>query len=59
LVRTRPKDPIVQWYTQVAGRRGKKVAITALSRKMAGILYAMWRDQQPYNPQKATKELQA
>lgn len=57
LVRTRPNDPIVQWFNEVAGRRGKKIAITALSRKMAGILYAMWRDEQPYNPPKAVKAL--
>jgi transposase len=53
MVRSRPNDPLVLWFQAVAGRRGKKIAISALSRKMAGILYAMWRDQQPYNPQKA------
>lgn len=56
MTRCRPNDPIVQWFKQVAGRRGKKVAITALSRKMAGILYAMWRDQRSYNPSKAVQE---
>ena len=56
MTRCRPNDPIVQWFKQVAGRRGKKVAITALSRKMAGILYAMWRDQKSYNPSKAVQE---
>jgi transposase len=50
MVRTRANDPLVQWFMQVAGRRGRKVAITALSRKMAGILYAMWRDKKHYNP---------
>lgn len=55
MVRTRPKDPMVQWFQQVADRRGKKVAITALCRKMAGILYAMWRDGQSYNPHKAVQ----
>jgi transposase len=57
MVRARPNDPLVQWFQGVAGRRGKKIAICALARKMAGILYAMWRDQQPYNPQNATKAL--
>jgi transposase len=56
MVRCRPNDPIVWWFQQVAGRRGKKVAITALSRKMAGILYAMWREQKSYNPAKAVQE---
>jgi transposase len=59
MVRTRPTDPLVLWFHAVAGRRGRKIAISALSRKMAGILYAMWRDGQPYNPQKAAKELTA
>lgn len=57
MVRTRPSDPLVLWFEQVAKRRGKKVAISALSRKMAGILYAMWRDNKPYEPTKAAKEL--
>lgn len=57
MVRCRPNDPIVMWFQQVAGRRGKKIAVIALARKMAGILYAMWRDQKPYNPGFAAKPL--
>ncbi len=33
-----------QWALRIAGRRGKRVAVVALARKLAGILYAMWRD---------------
>lgn len=57
MVRTRPQDPMVLWFQAVSLRRGKKIAIIALARKMAGVLYAMWRDGQPYNPQKAAKAL--
>jgi transposase len=57
MVRTRPNDPLVLWFQRIAGRRGKKIAIVALARKMAGILYAMWRDKQPYDPRKAAKAL--
>lgn len=57
MARTRPDDPLVKWFQAVADRRGKKIAIIALARKMAAILYAMWRDQTPYNPQKAAKAL--
>ena len=32
----------------MALRRGTKVAIVALARKLAGILYAMWRDGSSY-----------
>ena len=57
MTRTRPDDPLVKWFQAIADRRGKKIAITALARKMAGILYAMWRDQTSYNPQKAARAL--
>jgi transposase len=48
--RTRPHDAMVRWAQQVAMRRGKNVAIAALARKMAGILYALWRDRAHYDP---------
>lgn len=49
-VRTRPNDPAAIWTVEVKNRRGKKVAIVALARKMAGMLFAMWRDATNYNP---------
>ena len=54
-LRTRPQDPMVIWATTIASRRGKPIAVTALARKMAGILYAMWRDGTPYDPSKGAK----
>jgi transposase len=38
------------WVHQLAQRRGRRIAIVALARRLAGILYAMWRDQQSYRP---------
>ncbi len=32
------------WALEVEKRRGKSVAIVALARKLAGILFALWRD---------------
>lgn len=32
------------WALQIAQRRGKRIATVALARRVAGILYAMWRD---------------
>jgi transposase len=32
------------WAAGVATRRGKRVAMVALARRLAGVLYAMWRD---------------
>jgi transposase len=33
-----------RWTQAIAVRRGQRIAIVALARKLAGILYAMWRD---------------
>jgi transposase len=32
------------WAAGIAARRGSRVAVVALARKLAGILFAMWRD---------------
>ncbi|HEV7373079.1 MAG TPA: IS110 family transposase, partial [Pyrinomonadaceae bacterium] len=32
------------WAAKIMARRGSRVAVVALARKLAGILYAMWRD---------------
>jgi transposase len=49
---TRPFDPMVRWCHEVEKRRGKRVAIVALARKLAGILYAIWRDEALYDPRR-------
>lgn len=36
------------WANQVAARRGKRIAVVALARRLSGILYAMWRDGNEY-----------
>jgi transposase len=41
--------PIVLWSLEVEKRRGKQVAVMALARRLAGVMYAMWRDGTPYN----------
>src|SRR5689334_1302144 len=48
--RWRRSDPMVAWSIQVEQRRGKGIAVIALARKMAGILYAIWRDGSTYDP---------
>jgi transposase len=47
-MRSRPEDPMVQWAREVAKRRGRQVAVVALSRRLAGILYAILRDGSQY-----------
>jgi transposase len=44
LRRFRPADPITQWAAEVERRRGKQIATVAVARKLAGVLYALWRD---------------
>ena len=45
----RSKDAAAQrlraWAQRIAHRRGKSVAIVALARRLAGILFALWRDE--------------
>jgi len=43
-------DPLRQWADRIAKARGKKIAAIALARKLAGVLWAMWRDGTAYDP---------
>jgi transposase len=54
VLRTRPSDPMAIWATQVAGRRGKAIAAVALARKLAGVLFALWRDGSTYSSKGTT-----
>jgi transposase len=38
------------WAAKIMARRGSRVAVVALARKLAGILYAMWRDANSFTP---------
>jgi transposase len=42
-------DPIHQWSHDIARRRGKRIAVVAVARKLAGLLWAMWRDGTVYD----------
>ena len=37
--------PLYAWVEQVAARRGRRIAVIALARRVSRILYAIWRDQ--------------
>jgi transposase len=49
-LRSAPTHPMSRWAMQVADRRGKRIAVVALARKLAGILFALWRDGAAYSP---------
>jgi len=36
------------WAQRIAHRRGRSVAVVALARRLAGVLFAMWRDETPF-----------
>jgi transposase len=48
--RTPATAALHDWAMRIAGRRGRKIAAVALARKLAGILYAMWRDGTGFEP---------
>jgi transposase len=50
--RLRADDPLKRWGEAVAQRRGKRIAVVAVARRLVGILWAMWRDGSVYNPTK-------
>jgi transposase len=37
------------WALPIIARRGTRIAVVALARRLAGILFAMWRDGVPYD----------
>jgi transposase len=43
-------DPLKVWADALALRRGKRIAVIALARRLAGVLWAMWRDGTVYDP---------
>jgi transposase len=46
----RMKQPMTKWAHQIAERRGRNIAAVALARKLAGIMFAIWRDGTRYRP---------
>ena len=43
------------WAMGIAARRGKKIAVVALARRLAGLLYAMLRDSTIYDPRAVSR----
>lgn len=56
--RTKTPHPMVAWSLAIEKRRGKNVAVIALARKMAGILFALWRDGTEYSAEFSTPPTQ-
>lgn len=41
------------WADRIAARRGRRIAVVALARRLAGLLFAMMRDKTAYQPNKS------
>jgi transposase len=50
--RTAESAGLRMWAQRIEVRRGKRVATVALARRLAGILFAMWRDGTSFEPRK-------
>jgi len=55
LWRTRPNEPMVTWARAIADKRGKRIAIVALARKLATVMWAMWKHGSTYDPQRTSR----
>ena len=49
-----PNDPMVVWARRIAERRGVRIAIIALARKLATVMWAMWKHGADYDPSRAS-----
>lgn len=53
--RSTPDAPMILWAKAIADKRGKRIAIVALARKLATVMWAMWRTNEPYHPERAAR----
>lgn len=42
--RSRASGPLRAWVERLAARRGRRIAVVALARRLSRIVYALWRD---------------
>lgn len=56
ILRSKGDDPLKAWALQVAARRGKRVAVVALARRLVGVLWALWRDGTDYDARELARE---
>ena len=45
-------DRLARWGAELAARRGNRIAVVAIARRLVGVLWAMWRDDRVYDPQR-------
>jgi len=55
--RMAPDTSLGRTMARLVATRGKKVAATAIARRLAGILFALWRDGRDYSPWHSVRQL--
>jgi transposase len=55
ILRRNIPDPLHQWARSIAKRRGTRIAVVAVARRLACILWAIWRDDTVYEPEQVGK----
>ena len=50
-------EPMSQWALRIAERRNRLIAVTALARKLIGVLWAMWIHGTDYDLEKTALTL--
>lgn len=53
MLRHKPNEPMVIWARKLAERRNRFIAVTALARKLAGVLWAIWTHGTTYQSNRA------
>ncbi|GAC1614823.1 MAG: IS110 family transposase [Gemmatimonadaceae bacterium] len=56
LWRARPDEPMVVWARAIADKRGKRIAIVALARKLATVMWSMWKHGSSYDPLRTSRQ---
>lgn len=51
-LRSRKASALGEWTRQLATRKHKFIAVVALARKLAGVMFALWRDGTTYEPRR-------
>ena len=50
--RSRGSGTLQAWVQRLAERRGRRIAVVALARRLSRILFAVWRDAQDFDGQR-------
>ena len=50
--RSKGSGTLHAWVEHVAARRGRRIAVVGLARRLSRILYAVWRDQSVFTAAK-------